>query len=54
MRAEGYSYGKKRNDIKKTHKELVPFGSLDKEQWEKDLIFADGVLQFEIGIDNNI
>ena len=51
MRAEGYVYGSKKNNVMKTHKELVPFSQLDKKQWEKDLIFADGVLSFETGID---
>lgn len=51
MRSEGYIYGKSKNTIMKTHKELVPFHKLSKDQWEKDLIFADGVLEFEIGIE---
>ncbi len=51
MRSEGYVLGEKKNTIMKTHKELVPFHKLSKDQWEKDLIFADGILEFEIGID---
>lgn len=39
MRAEGYVYNPKRDNLAKTHKNLVPFGLLDQKTREKDTVW---------------